>query len=92
MENITFYKKINLFWKVKGQQINLRTLAKTCIRRSDVCVQRHGFAHTTRVSKTYEIQVFCINVEVWNESHIVWEAKPLFSHYIKPYMAHFQNI
>ena len=33
----------------------------------------HSTNHTTRVSKTYEMQVFCINVKVWNKSHIVWE-------------------
>ena len=34
---------------------------------------RHEPAHIARVSKTYERQVFCINVEIWNESHIDWE-------------------
>ena len=38
------------------------------------CVRRHRPAHTAKVSKTYKMQFFCINVEVWNESHIVEES------------------
>ena len=36
-----------------------------------------------RVLETYERQIFCINVEVWNESYIVWEPfqTPIFSLY-----------
>ena len=62
------------------------------IHRSAACIRRHGPTHIIRVSETYEMQVFCINVEVWNKSHIIWEPfqTPIFSLY-KAYMAPFQN-
>ena len=62
MENITFFEQINLFWKIKAK-INPRP----------ACICRHGAAYIARVLESYERKVFCIKVEVWNESHIVWK-------------------
>ena len=78
MEKYSFYEQINIFLENKSQKKPL-----ACVLRFDVCVCRHGPTHAARVSKAYERQVFCINVEVWNESHIIWEPfQTLFSHYI----------
>ena len=51
MENITFYDQINIFLENKMP------------RKLSACVYRPGPTHVARVSKTYERQVFCINVE-----------------------------
>ena len=69
--------------KKAKKTLSLRTRAITCVCRSDTCVRRHRPAHAARVSKTYERQVFYINVEVWNEFHIIWEPfqTPIFSLY-----------
>ena len=67
MENITFYEQINLFLKKKKkakETLSLHTQASTYVRKSYAFVCRHRPAHATRVSKTYERQVFYINVEV----------------------------
>ena len=71
MENINFYEQINLFLENKRP------------RKPSIYVHRHEPTHTTRVLKTYKRQVFYINVEVWNKSHIVWEPfqTPIFSLY-----------
>ena len=78
--------------KKAKKTLGLRMRAITCVCRSDTCVRRHRPAHAARVSKTYERQVFYINVEVWNEFHIIWEPfqTPIFSLY-KAIMAPFQN-
>ena len=71
MENIIFYEQINLFLENKDHKtLGLHTHTHVYVRRSEACVRKHGPADTTRVIKTYERQVFYINVEVWNESHI----------------------
>ena len=56
---------------------------RTYIHRANACMRRHGPVHAIRVLETYEMQVFYIIVEVWNESHIVWEPfqTPIFSQY-----------
>ena len=66
MEKRTFYEQINLFLESKRPR-----KPSACVRRFNECVRRHGPTHTATVSETYERQVFCINVEVWNESYIV---------------------
>ena len=66
MENITFYEQINLFLENKRQK-----KPSACIHKSNACAHKHRLAHAAKVLETYERQVFCINVEVWNESHIV---------------------
>ena len=59
MENITFFEKINLFLKNKRPRKPLAYL------------HWHKLTHTTSVLETNERQVFCINFEVWKESHII---------------------
>ena len=78
MENLTFYKQINLFLENKMPRKPL-----ACIHRSDAQVRRHELAHVARVPETMKGRFFCINIEVWNESHIIWELfqTPIFSLY-----------
>ena len=78
MENITFYEQINLFSENRRLRKSL-----VCVCRSDARVRRHELMHAFRVPKTMKDKFFCINVEVWNESYIVWEPfqTPIFSLY-----------
>ena len=78
MENITFYKQINLFLENK-----MPRKPSACIRRSAACIHKHRPTHTVRVLETIKDKFFCINVEVWNESYIIWELfqTPIFSLY-----------
>ena len=68
MENITFYEQINLFLENKRPRKPL-----VCVRRVELAYTSLMHVHIVRVLETYERQIFCINVEVWNEFHIVWE-------------------
>ena len=68
MENITFYEQINLFLENKRPR---KPSAYVC--RFDARVLRHELAHATKVRGTIKDQFLYINVEVWNESHIIWE-------------------
>ena len=78
MENITFYKQINLFLENKRPRKSL-----VCVRRSNAHVRRHELVHASRAPETMKGKFFCINVEVWNKSYIVWEPfqTPIFSLY-----------
>ena len=78
MENITFYKQINLFLETKRPR-----KPSTCVHRFDAHVRRHKPMHITRVLETMKDRFFCNNVKVWNKSHIVWELfqTPIFSPY-----------
>ena len=78
MENITFYKQINLFLETKRPR-----KPSTCVHRFDAHVRRHKPMHITRVLETMKDRFFCNNFEVWNKSHIVWELfqTPIFSPY-----------
>ena len=78
MENITFYEQINLFLENKRPRKPL-----AYVHRSDARVRRHEPAHVARVPETMKGRFFCINIEVWNESHIIWEPfqTPIFSLY-----------
>ena len=64
------------------------TWAIACIRGP-----KHAFVGTLLCTQKHKEDKFsAIMVEVWNESHIVWEPfQTPFFHYIKPYMVHFQN-
>ena len=57
--------------------------ARTYVRRFDARVRRHEPMHAARVLETIKDKFLCINVEVWNEFHIVWEPfqTPIFSLY-----------
>ena len=78
MENITFYKQINLFLETKRPR-----KPSTCVHRFDAHVHRQKPMHITRVLETMKDRFFCNNFEVWNKSHIVWELfqTPIFSPY-----------
>ena len=78
MENITFYEQINLFLENKRPRKPL-----ACVHRSDARVRMHEPAHVARVPETMKGRFFYINIEVWNESHIIWEPfqTPIFSLY-----------
>ena len=55
------------------ETLGLRTQARTWICRFDAYVRKHEPAHTARVPETMKDKFFYINIEVWNESHIIWE-------------------
>ena len=46
---------------------------RVCIRMFNVCVHIHGLAYATRVPEVMKDKFFALKIEVWNESHIVWE-------------------
>ena len=73
MENITFYEQINLFLENKRRRKPL-----AFVRRLEPAYVglMHVYTGTDlrtqlRFQKPIKMQVFCLNVEVWNESHIV---------------------
>ena len=66
MENIAFYEQMNLFMENKSQGKPWPTYEQTRMRTLGPM-----YAYVARVPEGYEKQVFCIKVEVWNESHVV---------------------
>ena len=52
-------------------------------RHTRVCVRKYRPVYAARVLEIFERQVFYINIEVWNKSHIIWE--PFQIHIFSPY-------
>ena len=66
--------------------------ARTYIHWSSACIRKHGLAHATRVLEIYERKFFTLILRFGTNPTLSRScSKPLFSHYIKPYMAPFQN-
>ena len=94
MENITFYEQINLFLESKRLRKPL-----ACVRRPElVCVDlMHAYASTNLCmqlgfQKPMKNKYFALILTFGtNLTTSGSHYKPLFSHYIKPNMALFQN-
>ena len=62
------------------------------VRRFDVYVCIYVPAYAARVLKAMKDKFFYIKVNVWNESHIIWEPfQTQIFNYIEPYMVYFKN-
>ena len=87
MENITFYKQINLFWKVKGQGNPQPAYAGLmhAYAGTNLCAQL-GFQKPMKNKFFALILRFGMNFTSFGS-----RSKPLFSHYIKPDRAPLQN-
>ena len=68
MENITFYKQINLFLENKCQ----RKLS-AYVHSLKACVRRHELRTQVGFQKPMKGKFYALKIDVWNESHIVWE-------------------
>ena len=94
MENITFYKQINIFLENKRP------------RKPSACVHRQGptYSGLMHMYAGMNLRTQLGFQKLWKTSFIALMlrfgmnltsfrscSKLLFSHYIKPYMAHFQN-
>ena len=79
MKNITFNEQINLFWKSKAKEIpRLHTQESTCVGNHDAYARRPEPARACRVLETMKDKFSVLKIEVWNESHIVWEPFQTF--------------
>ena len=65
------------------ETLELLTHTRICIHKLDICVHTHRSAYVARVPEAMKCKFFYIKVEVWNESHIVWEPfqTPIFQLY-----------
>ena len=90
MENITFYEqKKNLFLENKRPR---KPSAYVCRPELVYASLMHPPAHTAKVSETYERKVFSLMLRFeTNPTSSESRSKLPISHYIKPYMTHFQN-
>ena len=63
------------------ETLGLHTHTHICIRKFDVYVHIHELVYPVKVPETMKDKFFCINAEVWNEFHIIWESlqTPIFS-------------
>ena len=82
MENITFYEKKNLFLENERPR---KPLAYVC--RPELAYMSTSLHMQLVFQKPMKGEFFFGRNPTSSRSHY----EPLFSHYIKPYMAHFQN-
>ena len=88
MENITFYEQINLFLKNKRLRKPL-----ACVHRLEPTYAGllHANTSTDLRTKLRFQKPMKDKFSATNPTSFGSRSKPLFSHYIKPYMAPFQN-
>ena len=88
MENITFYEQINQFLENKMPRKPKAYIhsPEPAHASMDLCTQL-GFQKPMKGKFSVLMLMFGTN-PILSENH----SKSLFSHYIKPYMAHFQDI
>ena len=59
--------------KTIQETLGLCMQTRVCIRMFNVCVHIHELAYAARVPEVMKDKFFALKIEVWNESHIVWE-------------------
>ena len=82
MKNINFNEQINLFLENKAKEaLDMCTQESTYMRSHNACTRRHNPACACRVQETKQGKFSALKIEIWNESHIVWEPfqTPIFT-------------